>query len=300
MKISKEQSGVFPAAAGEELAAINRYARRELTPEEVYTFTVKLCDNEVDRDFERFSDSCLDELAELFVGKSGLLDHAWTAAGQLARIYRTEVLTDKNRLNAAGEPYRYLKGWAYMLRSGETEPFIQAIDAGIVRETSVGCAVAEKKCSICGESACAHVPGQEYGGRLCHRVLSGAADAYEWSFVAVPAQREAGVMKCAKLRELVDTARSGDMKSELERLEKLAGAGQALLDRERAEVYRLSLLWDEGMAPAMKAAAKSMDAHELMSLRGELEKKLEKSFPPLCQLPGKNSEVRFDGDDYLI
>ena len=30
---------------------------------------------------------------------------------------------------------------------------------------------------------------------VCHVVLNQPTDAYEWSFVAVPAQREAGVIK---------------------------------------------------------------------------------------------------------
>ena len=38
----------------EELAEINRFTRTPLTAEEVYCFAVRLCDNEVDRDFERF------------------------------------------------------------------------------------------------------------------------------------------------------------------------------------------------------------------------------------------------------
>ena len=41
------------AVTAEELARINRFAKKELRAEEVYTFAVKLCDNEVDRDFEQ-------------------------------------------------------------------------------------------------------------------------------------------------------------------------------------------------------------------------------------------------------
>ena len=36
-----------------------------------YTFTVKLCDNEIDDDNERFSSQCLEQMAEMFVGKYG-------------------------------------------------------------------------------------------------------------------------------------------------------------------------------------------------------------------------------------
>ena len=38
--------------AAEELARINQFAKAELTAADVYVFSVRLCDNEVDRDFE--------------------------------------------------------------------------------------------------------------------------------------------------------------------------------------------------------------------------------------------------------
>lgn len=80
------------AVTAEELARINRFAKKELRAEEVYTFAVKLCDNEVDRDFERFDRAALEKLSELFVGRTGIFDHSWSAGGQTARIYRAEVI----------------------------------------------------------------------------------------------------------------------------------------------------------------------------------------------------------------
>ena len=75
MKIVKQaQGGQSLPVTAEQLEQINRFARRELKAEEVYSFSVRLCDNEVDRDGERFPRRTLEELAELFVGKSGLFD----------------------------------------------------------------------------------------------------------------------------------------------------------------------------------------------------------------------------------
>ena len=54
----------------EELQAINRYAKAELTEDQVYTFSVRLCDNEVDRDMERFATEDLERLGELFAALS--------------------------------------------------------------------------------------------------------------------------------------------------------------------------------------------------------------------------------------
>ena len=70
------------AVTAEELARINRFAKKELRAEEVYTFAVKLCDNEVDRDFERFDRAALEKLSELFVGRTGIFDHSWSAGGR--------------------------------------------------------------------------------------------------------------------------------------------------------------------------------------------------------------------------
>ena len=100
----------------EELQAINRYAKAELTEDQVYTFSVRLCDNEVDRDMERFATEDLERLGELFLGKSGIFDHQWSAKGQTARIYRTEVVREPGVVTAAGDEYRWLKAWAYLMR----------------------------------------------------------------------------------------------------------------------------------------------------------------------------------------
>ena len=77
-----------------DLDAINALAKAQLTEDQIYTFAVRLCDNEVDRDFERFPRTSLETLAKLFVGKSGIFDHVWSAQGQAARLYKTEVVEE--------------------------------------------------------------------------------------------------------------------------------------------------------------------------------------------------------------
>ena len=56
-------------------------------------------------------------------------------------------------------------------------------------------------CSICGtdrrktRGQCFHWPGRDYDGKVCHMALGEVRDCYELSFVAVPAQKDAGVRK---------------------------------------------------------------------------------------------------------
>ena len=181
------------------LEKINRFTRRAFRDDELYAFPVTLCDNDIDRDIERFSDSALDKMKSLFIGKTGIFDHYPTSENQTARIYDTEVITDPTKTTKYGAPYKYLKGMAYMVRTDTNKDLIAEIDGGIKKEVSVGCSANNRICSICGcnknETACEHVKGKEYFGKTCHVILDDVTDAYEWSFVAVPAQINAGVTK---------------------------------------------------------------------------------------------------------
>ena len=157
------------------LAQLNQFTRRTLTQEEVFLFDVRLCDNEIDRDGERFSLEALEQLKTLFVGKTGIFDHNPKGENQTARLYAAELVQDPERITAAGEVYTFLKGHAYMVRTDANRDLIREIDGGIKKEVSISCAAASQTCSVCGSdrrhSPCSHRIGQRYGDKLCHVVL---------------------------------------------------------------------------------------------------------------------------------
>lgn len=184
-----------------ELALINKQSLRELSADEVFTFRMAACDNQVDREYERFTDAALDELAPLFVGKSVLIDHRWSAGSQTARVYGAAV-------EAEGDVRRLVLR-CYMPRTEQTAGTITAIETGILRECSVGCLMKSAVCSICGtnqaDRCCSHIPGHRYEGQLCMMDLSDAEDAYEVSLCAVPIQPGAGIIKSKRYGGLKDT-----------------------------------------------------------------------------------------------
>ena len=205
-KINKFKSiSLKKADAAADINLINQYAVKELTPEEVYCFSVILCDNEIDRDFDQFTNATIDALAPLFCGKTGISDHQWSADRQISRLYRVEPekTTQKNTL---GETLKVLRGSAYMLNNESNKSLIEAIEGGILKEVSIGVAMEKHVCSICGEELqgwwvqrCSneHTKGKTYDGKLCYGKFEDPSDAYEFSFVAVPAVPGAGVTKCA-------------------------------------------------------------------------------------------------------
>lgn len=188
-----------------ELAKINELTLSPVTAEQVFTFKLKLCDNEVDRDTESFTIDALKKLAELFKGKTGIKDHSARTDNQISRIYDTEIITEADKLTALGEEYTYLEAHCYILRIAKNEDLIAEIEAGIKKEVSVRCAMTKRYCSICGKessafygTACEHAKGKLYDGKICCIRLDQAVDAYEFSFVAIPAQRDAGAKKSGK------------------------------------------------------------------------------------------------------
>ena len=314
MKVTKEsvlETG--DVISEEDLKLINGYAKKELSAGEVFTFSVLLCDNEIDRDYECFTTESLNMLSELFVGKTGIFDHEWRAKTQVGRIYKTELVYDKYENTSYGEPYAYLKGYVYMLRTKENESLIAEINGGIKKEVSIGCSVKEKVCSICGEDAdgvsCPHTRGREYGGKLCYAMLKSPSDAYEWSFVAVPAQKKAGVIKkfgpetgCQTLKEYVEQSGNRQFEKDFAAMEKLCDTGRRYLKQLYEETVKLGVASDSGFSREfLEKALSGMGEDELSEFKKVFENKINETYPLVFQLHGSEGEKeKFSGEEFLI
>ena len=297
MDIKKETqvsaSGVATAA---QMESINAQARSELTAEQVYVFSVRLCDDQIDRDGERFDTAALPTLAKLFIGKTGIVDHKWSSDSQVARIFATEVVQEQG--------ITYIKAWAYIRRGGNADEVIADIEAGIKKEVSVGCAMGRAICSICGSDygECGHQKGEVYDGQLCCAILKEPMDAYEFSFVAVPAQRDAGVLKGmgrnATLKELADEFGA---QQEYRALFKQAQMGKLYEKQLRDDVVRLCLSLDLGATePVLRGVVEKAAAEDLLKLKEALEGKMRQILPMQTQLPGMDAAMEQVESGFLI
>lgn len=283
-----------------QLAKINLYSKTPLKAGEVYCFSVRLCDDLPDRDYERFDTAALPVLAELFRGKTGIADHDWSAERQIARIFDTEVLSE----NGAS----YIRAHCYMLRTEKNADLISEIEGGIKKEVSVGCAVRRTVCSVCGKpyGTCEHRKGLDYDGRTCYAVLCDPTDAYEFSFVAVPAQRQAGVLKrkggvCMTLQELVTKSGTPELCDRLKALEEEAQFGRECREAMVAETVALGLLLDFGADEAtLQKAFSALDSRQLRTLKAAMAQKAAVLFPPEAQLPRPQSLPAKLEDAYII
>lgn len=290
-KATQASGGGEPTA--QQLEAINALAKATLTAQQVYVFSLRLCDDQVDRDFERFDAAALPELARLFIGKAGIVDHKWSAESQVARIFATEVVQEQGA--------HYIKAWAYIRRGGKGDEWIADIEAGIKKEVSVGCAMGASVCSICGSEYgnCGHQKGESYDGQQCVAILREPMDAYEFSFVAVPAQREAGVLKGMHTGKvsLKELAQEFGAHEEYRALCKLAGLGKEYSRQLEDEVVRLCLMLDLGVEEAvLRSAAKSIGPEELLKFKKALQQRVAESYPMQMQLPLGKADMDFDSE----
>ncbi len=311
------------AVTDDELALINTFTYKELSAEDVFTFSVNLCDNEIDRDGDCFDDESLEKLKELFIGVTGIFDHNHSSKNQTARIYSAQVVEHENRLTQTGKKYKTLKAKAYMPVTESTAEIIGKINAGILKEVSVCCSVENYVCSICNNDfrseSCSHIKGATYDGELCHCILKNPADAYEWSFVAVPAQPGAGVSKnfekkkiaktfreCEKSfksgREiLIDSVLSKKLGEKLVKLEKEAEQGREYKKDITSQIIKYySLILEDFDSAAIKKMCDSLEIHELKDLKESLSKKAAKLFPLQPQLASISEKTTETNNNQFI
>ena len=307
-----------------ELEKINLFSRKKLTADEVFSFSVNLCDNEIDRDGERFEESTLREMAPLFIGKTAISDHAMKSENQIARTYDAFVEAPQGKKNSLGEQYYVLRAKAYMPITEKNKAFIEEIEAGIKKEVSISCSVKERICSVCGKNmnsgACTHKVGREYASKKCHALLRGVSDVYEWSFVAVPAQKNAGVTKSFKIRQeekgfmeiiktfaeaqsdlTIDKASAKAIAEYVESLEEEAQNGRAYKSGLCDEIKKLcSVVLPNLESEAAQKITKALSVSELLELKKALSDRAEKIMPLNVQLSEEKSVSSFDGANYKI
>ena len=291
-KATEAVSSGVPTAA--QLETINAMAKGKMTAEQLYVFSLRLCDDQIDRDLERFDTLALPALAKLFIGKTGIIDHCWSSENQVARIFQTQVVKE--------ESVSYIKAWAYIRRGNHTDEIIADIEAGIKKEISVGCAMGRSVCSICGSDygTCGHHKGEYYDGQLCYAVLKEPMDAYEFSFVAVPAQREAGVIKGMgrKGRTLKDLAEEFGAQAEYRQLFKQAQLGLQYEKELQDAVVRLCLSLELGADESvLRGIMEKAAAEDLQRLKTALEERMRLLQPMVSQLPqaGRGQEALESG-----
>lgn len=151
LKFYAQKSNGTPGA--EQLALINQFTLKDMTADEVYTRTVILAHNAIDRDSEVFDESLLSAFANSLPGKGLFNKHPMSYDGDtgpgIGRWYNATVidmsldearaLTHENLQFPPGtERAKLLQADYYMVRTDSAKDFIANVDGGVVSDVSIG------------------------------------------------------------------------------------------------------------------------------------------------------------------
>lgn len=134
----------------EQLAKINSFTRRPFTAEELYIGQLRLANNCIDRDKERFSEETLTRFAATALRRTMLFDHnkqsQESAVGKFFDVEVEKVPLQQARMEtgedlqlpAGGTEVWFLSPWFYIPRAGIDEKVIVKIDAAVYDWGSIG------------------------------------------------------------------------------------------------------------------------------------------------------------------
>ena len=128
-------------------------------------------------------------------------------------------------------------------------------------------------------------------------------DAYEFSFVAVPAQRDAGVLKALGGNRccLKELAEEFGAQAEYRTLFKQAELGRRYEKELQDSVVRLGLSLELGVSePVLRNLTKTAAAEDLLALKEALEARLNEMMPPYTQLMGSTGKGEIVESGFLI
>ena len=146
-----------------------------------------------------------------------------------------------------------------------------------------------------------HVKGESYSGKICCGEMTKPYDAYEWSFVAVPAQRSAGVIKAYESRKelsmeeiikmldgknvTLSESECKNLKNYINNLKEAAKDGVYYRESLTNEVLKLSAIVQPDISrKTMESLAENMTVMQLKEFKTAFEKKRDGIIPPTVQL----------------
>ena len=175
--------GAFMETVDDEaLDAVNQFTLRNLSRKDIALFQLDLCHNQVDRHFSRFPDEELERINSLVIGKPLMERHDLRGSLPRGRFFRSSLHREGERLCVRPE--------VYVLRTAGNREFIQNIEGGIFRDTSIGFSFRIPECAVCGKDMreCEHVPGQRYDDIEAHYIMRQVTDVIEGSIVSSGSQ----------------------------------------------------------------------------------------------------------------
>lgn len=157
------------ACSDEELKLIEAVWGEPVKKEDLFVLTLRVCDNDIDKDNECFSVSALYQIAEMIVGKRGIISNiSVNEKNIVAQIYSAKVCCDYEKRTAIGQDYQYVEAKGFIIINDKSKAICKMIQDSEINAVSIGCSVKQ------------HI--EVHNANKVYIELRNVTDVYEWSF----------------------------------------------------------------------------------------------------------------------
>ena len=181
IQISKEYYKITPLQKEMILSYLSPNERNNINWRDYFIFKIILCNNEIDRDNEKFSIPVLFQIRDMAIGKTGILENDCDINGRnsVARIFDCSVEYDRDSVTKDGEPLLYVQAHAFIDTNASNNNYsiVSKIKEGFYDEISVGCSIFKS-----------HKTLDKSNGVInsAITVIDSISDLYEWAIVQKP------------------------------------------------------------------------------------------------------------------
>lgn len=188
------QVGGIMEPTAEQLEKINQFTRRTVSAEEVCVLPTLSCNDLVDRDYDQFVKQCVKDFAAMEqpfspVGKSFMVDHAYSVANAVGRIFDVGTKTINNAF--------FLTNDVYIPNTEKNSDFLEDVEFGVNWAVSVGVVLGKSECSVCGERFSSWgywcINGHDKG---LHYTKDAEEDSFGWPIPCEPSEK--GAILCVR------------------------------------------------------------------------------------------------------
>lgn len=170
--------------SNDDLAVLNEYALRSLTPADVIVRDARIANNMPDSYNTQFTENALEKIVKLMPGAPVMRNHVTYGVDGLpvGRWFRCWNERDEDGTY-------WTAARMYMLREPLTDSLALRMDGGVLSEVSLSWWMSREamRCSICGRiplsDGCEHFPGEDYNGRKCVTQMLDVDEVDEGSLV---------------------------------------------------------------------------------------------------------------------
>lgn len=178
------------------LPRIRAYSgEQSLEPKDVIVRGTLIINSARDYYYSRFSDSAMQEVAEMLPGRPVMANHTYGLGSlglPLGRFFAANIV--RRTLESWPErDSKWVEALFFMPNDEEGQRVARRIDMGVYKESSLAWRCAGVDCSVCNEDVrtCGHIPGEVYErGGLAEFSFSGVTGVMEGSLVFSGGQKD--------------------------------------------------------------------------------------------------------------